>query len=498
MYFVKYGETYLHDPRDMNLLLIDLSLECEENSSGFCDFTIYPNHNLYNRIKAHDLNNKIKVYDDNTVIFTGFIYEINNGLQLEKKVKCKGELAYLNESIIRPYFREFTTIRSFLTWIINEHNTQVDPPKRFTIGYIEDMVTDIKMEYSNGYVTTLDAITSNILDNAQIGGYLSLEENTISYHRYHNVKSSQTIKLGVNLIDYSLTDDYEEINTYIIPTGCKMSESDQPYDENSKDNDMTLSLLPDGPVAGYSDFVKKGDYIYSKSAVESYGKIGGTYSNTNITKLNDLLSEGVAVLRSMMSPKRTIEIKAVDMHLLNSGVKPMKIGEYVKVISEPHGLNDYFLCTSISLDLENPENSVYTFGKKPETFTSSIKKAVNDVADADAESDSGSGSGSDGDGDGDGDSDDNKRLVEIWVKMGSSKPNDIEFVYEKVTSDSSDDGYIGPDYGDSGSSGDINIDYGESSGGTTDEEQYTSESYACEYDSEGKIIRFGSIDIIWM
>ena len=38
MYFVKYGDKYLHDPRVGDALLIDLSLTAEENSFGYIDY----------------------------------------------------------------------------------------------------------------------------------------------------------------------------------------------------------------------------------------------------------------------------------------------------------------------------------------------------------------------------------------------------------------------------------------------------------------------------
>ena len=103
MYFVKYGKEYLHDPRVDGYVLLDLSLDCEENSCGYCDFTIYPNHPMYNKLKERDADNPIEVYDDDTLLFVGFIYELGKEFYLDGHVKCKGELDYLNESIVRPY-----------------------------------------------------------------------------------------------------------------------------------------------------------------------------------------------------------------------------------------------------------------------------------------------------------------------------------------------------------------------------------------------------------
>lgn len=41
MYFVKYGEQYLHDPRTDDCILFDLSLYGEENTCGHDEIFVY-------------------------------------------------------------------------------------------------------------------------------------------------------------------------------------------------------------------------------------------------------------------------------------------------------------------------------------------------------------------------------------------------------------------------------------------------------------------------
>ena len=142
MYFVKYGNEYLHDPRTDDYVLLDLTLDSEENSCGFCDFTIYPTHPMYNKIKERDPDNPIEVYDGETLLFAGFIYELGTEFYLEGKVRCKGELDYLNDSIIRPYSTYRYGYRTkapetggeYFAWLIEQHNSQVSFNKQFVVG----------------------------------------------------------------------------------------------------------------------------------------------------------------------------------------------------------------------------------------------------------------------------------------------------------------------------------------------------------------------------
>ena len=150
------------------------------------------------------------------------------------------------------------------------------------------------------------------------------------------------------------------------------------YDENEDESELPLTLdgLDDGEYdsPGYK---KSKDMIYCESAVKKYGWIGVKYQDSDIFDKKVLLNAGTKALKELVSPKCTIEIKAVDMHLVNPDIKPIRVGEYVRVRSVPHNLDSYFLCRNISLDLNNPENSLYTLGTTFDTLTGQQNKRIN-------------------------------------------------------------------------------------------------------------------------
>lgn len=65
----------------------------------------------------------------------------------------------------------------------------------------------------------------------------------------------------------------------------------------------------------------------------------------------------------------TLEIKAVDLHLIDVDTETIKLGDYIRVISEPHSLDEYFLCTKIVTDLLNPANTEFTLGTSLSAMT---------------------------------------------------------------------------------------------------------------------------------
>ena len=97
---------------------------------------------MYDKLREHDADNPITVYDDDILLFSGFIYELGKEFHLDGSVKCKGELAYLAESIVRPYStlsngygqQPPTSVDGYFEWLISQHNSQVKENKRFTVG----------------------------------------------------------------------------------------------------------------------------------------------------------------------------------------------------------------------------------------------------------------------------------------------------------------------------------------------------------------------------
>ena len=435
MYIVKYGKEYLHDPNVDDCILVDLSLDAEENTCGYCDFTIYPSHPMYDKLKERDGDNPITVYDGDILLFTGFIYELGKEFYMDGHVKCKGELDYLSESIIRPYStlqngygkQPPTSVNGYFEWLIGEHNDQVKANKRFTVGINQGASLDSNnyiYRESTKYPTTWKEISDKLLD--ELGGYLRIrhegDTRYIDYLSEWTDTNTQILDFGKNLTDYTQTDDSESIATFVVPLGARMSETEYLYNDGyyqttdktmssekeyytKSDNgymkvsddvtafesgviyyeyfelydESSLSLT----IVGLEDkeydtdgYRKSGDIVYCESAVQKYGWIGVTYENTDITTKEQLVSKSIIALKELISPKRTIEIKAVDMHLVNPELTPIRIGEYVRVRSKPHNLDSYFLCTSIGLDLNNPENSTYTFGTTFDTLTGQQNKRI--------------------------------------------------------------------------------------------------------------------------
>ena len=133
---------------------------------------------------------------------------------------------------------------------------------------------------------------------------------------------------------------------------------------------VNLSSIPDGVAGDDADFYKKGDAVYSISAVDKYGYREMDWSNNNISDPYKLRDESVVELRKNMDPEITLTIKAIDLALfMDDGYEHLDIGQAARVRSRPHNIDEYLIVSDIVLDLSDPSNTSYTLGHGVDTLT---------------------------------------------------------------------------------------------------------------------------------
>ena len=366
MYKVYCDEYLIHDTRISNLNVINPNLSLELNKTGTFTFTIYPSHPYFDKLKK--LKSIIKVYQDDYLLFKGRILNDTQGWHNEKQVTCEGELAFLLDSIQRPY--DFmsgelhTTVKDLFTFFINNHNSQVEPEHQFIVGNIT--VTDPNdyiVRSDSNYTNTWDSINNKLIDS--LGGYLWVRHeddgNYIDYLADFDTISSQTIEFGKNLIDLSKTTKGEDITTGIIPLGAKVGEGEDA-------ERLTIKSVNDGK-----------DYIYNQEAVDAYGYIFKTVTWDDVTEASNLLRKGQEYLASAINLLVSIELSAVDLSAIETNISAFHLGTYINVVTKPHDLNALFLVTKLSINLTTPTNNKLTLGTSYSSFTEKTSTSNKDI-----------------------------------------------------------------------------------------------------------------------
>lgn len=355
MYKVYCDEYLIFDDTMNELKIFSPKVTTELNKTGSFTFTIYATHPYFEKLQR--LKSIITVYQGNYLLFRGRILNCDEGFHNELAVTCEGELAFLVDSIQRPYDfysgDKHTTIKELFTFFITNHNAQVGSEHQFTVGEIT--VTD-----ENDYIVRSDSTYSNTWDSINnkliksFGGYLQVRHedgvNYIDYLADFSVMGNQTIKFGENLLDYSKSINGEDIATAIIPLGTKLdNSSDERLDIKSVNNDV--------------------DYVYNQEAVDRYGWIFKTVTWDDVTLASNLLTKGQAYLDESINTITSIEVTAVDLSGIKDKINAFHLGTYLKVESEPHNLDAYYRVEKLSIDLMNPANNKITLGASFASFT---------------------------------------------------------------------------------------------------------------------------------
>ena len=364
MYKIYANDILIYDSTIEDYKIGKGSVSLETNKSGSFSFSIYPDHFYYDRFVR--LRTVITVFKSGRIVFRGRILNDVTDYWNNKVITCEGELGFLQDSIIRPF--EFNgTPKQLFAKFVEEHNAQVDEFKRFKIGAVT--VTDpndyIARSNSN-YESALSNLNAKLI-NDSLGGYFFIthgddgtdEIPTLNYLADFTKISSQLIEFGSNLKKYTKTVKAESIATAIIPLGAEVDDGDS----STTNPKLTIESVNDGK-----------DYVYDESAVSLYGWIFKTASWNDVTVAANLKSKAEAYLESVIQQNITIELNAIDLHLLDRSIESFSVCDYVRVISAPHNFDSTLLCNKQTLDLLKPENDSLTLGYTYSTFTENSAK----------------------------------------------------------------------------------------------------------------------------
>ena len=350
-------------------------LKKELNLASTLEFGLPSGAVGYNSINK--LKSIVKVYNDNVRVFRGRCLSDEQTMQKQKNIYCEGELGFLQDSVIRAY--TFTgTVEQYFTFLINRHNSMVEAEKQFRVGVVdvgddEDTIT----RASGSYLSTFDEINEQLIN--PLGGYImpryeienGVEVEYLDYLSDSGGQNSQVIEFGENLLDFSQKLDGGEIFTVLIPLGASKGT------KQGIERRLTIASVNSNR-----------DYLEDATGIARFGRITKSMVWEDVKKARVLKSKGQRALASGANIIPQIELSAIDMHILNVNKDAIKLGEYNQVISVPHGVNAPFQCMRQTIDFENPEQSLYSFGVTPKTLTSinnlqnsKINAVINQVSD---------------------------------------------------------------------------------------------------------------------
>lgn len=369
MFYISVNGTQIYKPLDDQLILFNPKLTLEMGKAGSLEFDIPPDNPYYDRL--NQLTTEVTVDMDSEEIFHGRVLSNERMFNNLRHVYCEGDLSYLIDSVQKGV-QYSGKVHSLFNQIITNHNARVNPEKRFVVGNINIENRDIilvghsadeninvgAIDYKqiaidsivDEWNNTFDYIQTCIIDYC--GGYLRTRR--VNGTTYIDLLTDfgndavQPIELGRNLLDLTEEISVEDVFTVLIPLG---------------DDNLTIASVNGGS-----------DELVDTASVNRFGRIVRTHVFSNVNNPHTLLENARRYLAENLNIPRTVSVRAIDLHLINKTVAPIRIGDRVAVTSYVHEVDDILTCTKIEYDLERPENNNYTFGNPKQTLTQRFRE----------------------------------------------------------------------------------------------------------------------------
>lgn len=312
--------------------ILDPVLTLEVNKAGSFTFDLPISSEMYNSIGK--MKNTIEVRQGNEILFRGRLLNTKRNMQNTVTCYCEGFLAWLNDMTTAPYTYSGKA-RDFLKQIISGYNLRASANRKLTYVY-SDISANITVE-SDEYVQWWGEVKRIFIDG--IGGffvpYLTSDQTGIQYLSTYGTSTSQVIRFGRNLLDFEEYIDASEVFTAVRPVGKKI--------------DGTRVSLPEG-------------FVVNNDAIDRFGRIERIAIFDEITTVSALRSAASEYLRKGIESATTMTLKAADLHLLDTSIERIRLGDAVRCVSVPHGIDAFFMCTKAKIKLDHPKDNEYTFG----------------------------------------------------------------------------------------------------------------------------------------
>lgn len=348
-------ETYILQVNDEALAVSEAQIQEDLNAVPALSFKMPRNNPGYDHLKKLESEVVAMDMDSQNEVFRGRCLNDDSDFYNTKTVTCEGCLAYLLDVQYPPYVHT-GSVAVFLKDLLDYYNSRVTEKQKIELGNVTVVdPNDYIRRESEDYDSIYNIIQNKLIQS--LDGWIQIRRvNGKNYLDYLTdyYESDQVIRFGENLLDLNQHIKGENIKTVIIPRGAENEETGERLSIASVNNGL--------------------DYIKDDDLVTAYGWIEAVVDWDDVTDPENLLKKAQDYLQDCRNMEITIELSAVDARLLGLDVRRLQPGMLVQVISEPHHLNEKFLCSSKTTNLLDPSQDKVVLGTTMEGFTQSIKR----------------------------------------------------------------------------------------------------------------------------
>ena len=376
---ILYGEAVLYDQAaGVELLDVELTRSLREASS--LSFKMPRTHEAYGSIELESVEPQIEVWEGGEIVMQGRAYACEDVDDVGTvEYSCEGELAYLNDTSVRPYSTVPGAAPSlapsdpygYFGWLVDNHNAMVEPAKRFRVGINQGNVLDGNdhvLRSDSTYPSTGLVVREKLLE--KLGGFVRARysaegDRYIDYLADTDGAAAQRVEFGENLLKFARTRDGSPICSAVIPLGSKPEGSDER---------ATIRPLGDGDADPYGRYSKRGDAVVCPALVAKVGYREAAVVWDDVSEPANLLARALAWLPAQANEIETIHVDAYDMSRIDPSVEPLRLGDYVRVTALPHGYDSYMIVSRITSRPSEWRGDEYTFGLDGDDIGDIVRK----------------------------------------------------------------------------------------------------------------------------
>ncbi|CAK1254453.1 GH25 family lysozyme [Fructobacillus cardui] len=357
----------LHEPRNYGNKAISGELDMQFNGISTASFTITMQNSLYRQSEA--IANLVKVVDTNTgkVVFDGRVVKIDGSFSGShtQVLQCEDCLAFLHDSTQVYRKVQDTTIRDFLQMIVDEHNRQVEPYKRFQLGRVTvTNSTDNVYRYTDDAQDTFDTIKDKLV--SRLGGFLIWHRDgngqlVLEYLASVGEHIDTPIKLGKNLKSAKREYDVRDIITRLVPIGSPIEQ-----EQTEQSSDDTAAAQPKTTIESVNNGIR---YLDDTALIGRFGIIQKAVEWNNVKVPSILKSKGQDYLQNQRVGLLTWSVDVVDISLLDNAYKSFEMGNFYPIYDQFLGLVEDLQVVAKKLDITQPHKMSLTIGTKNRTLS---------------------------------------------------------------------------------------------------------------------------------
>ena len=355
----------LWNPYDDNDVVSSASISQAVNAAAYLDMEITSSN-----VPINEGSSSVEVRWEGKTLFYGRVTDVSQGIDGSWQVSAVSNIDRLNDVLVRPHSTSGdvgekvpSTLSGYFNWLVEQYNERAVGGYRIDVRVNQgDELHEGSLSVSeDGWPTVAAAIQDGILS---YGGYLDFIPYSggadIDFYADIHDANLQIVDLGENITDITVKRSSEGQRTALVPYGS---------DDDGNNYDLTSATPADLQLVRNAGYSVLGDAIYDPEYVAEYGYREERHEFPGVTSVAELLREAVPYLRTMVAPRLTVECRAVDMALYREGYEHLRVGQAVRVRSEPHGVDEYLTVQDMQLDLLDPSQTSYTLGVSYDTLT---------------------------------------------------------------------------------------------------------------------------------